>query len=152
MGLGLSIKVDDAAIKGEMAKLIKRASDARPAFRAYGEHLVTSTRKRFDTETAPDGSKWPDISEKWRKRKASEGRSTSILTYLGRLRQSFIYKVSAKGLIWGTNVKAPGGFAYPELFQRGSRYQVQRVFLGLSRDDIKAGLSIFKSFLRGDRG
>lgn len=54
----LSIRIDDAELQAALAKLIARAGNPNPVLKAIGESLAESTRRRFGTSTAPDGSRW----------------------------------------------------------------------------------------------
>ena len=57
----IAIEVDDAAVIAALTRLRDRVGEAglRPALSAIGELLTESTKQRFATGTAPDGSRWP---------------------------------------------------------------------------------------------
>src|SRR3546814_4302619 len=75
----------------------KRAADMSVLMDRIGAYGEESTMHRFETETAPDGSRWePSYRAK------TEGGQT--LTKSGRLRQSMAYVASADHAEWGTNV------------------------------------------------
>ncbi|NHM25458.1 phage virion morphogenesis protein [Desulfofundulus sp. TPOSR] len=110
-----------------------------------GEHLVSSTQERFKTETAPDGTKWPQSI-----RAREEGGQT--LSDTRRLRNSISYAARPDRVEVGTNDKrAPvhqfGATIRPSRakalkFQVGGRWAVKKLvriparpFLGLSDDD-----------------
>ncbi|MHB1333399.1 MAG: phage virion morphogenesis protein [Sulfuriferula sp.] len=59
----IEIKVDDARVKAAMEHLAQAAASPRPALLAIGESLVESTKKRFETSTAPDGTRWAPNSQ-----------------------------------------------------------------------------------------
>lgn len=63
-----------------------------------GEALVSSTKKRFKTETGPDGKKWEKSL-----RAKNEGGQT--LTDNATLKNSITYKAKPDGVAVGTNVK-----------------------------------------------
>lgn len=67
----IQIDVDDRQVLDVLAKLARRAGDLSPALKQIGEGLVDSTRRRFVTGTAPDGSRWAPNSQ------------TTLLRYLG---------------------------------------------------------------------
>jgi phage virion morphogenesis protein len=144
MAIGLVIDVRGTDLRDALRKVRLRTSNMRPYFRALGEHLVVTTRQRFDTESAPDGTKWPEISDAWRKRKIKEGRSPKIMTYTGRLKQHIEHHETDRQLIVGTNVTAKGGFNYPEYQQ----FVKKRVFLGLSAADRRHALVLAKEFIK----
>lgn len=66
----ITISIDDRAIVAALADLSRRVADLSPALREIGEDLQASTKARFNTSTAPDGSRWAPNSE------------TTILRYL----------------------------------------------------------------------
>ena len=83
-GLRVSLS-GDAAVLARLAAMRRAGTDLSPAMRAIGDHLVRSTRARFHTQTAPDGSRWPPL------RPATLARKTrnrdKILTERGQLRK-----------------------------------------------------------------
>jgi phage gpG-like protein len=58
-----TITVDDAEVLARLQTLLQRMSDPAPALSEIGEALKDSTQYRFDTGTAPDGSRWAPNSE-----------------------------------------------------------------------------------------
>lgn len=58
-----SIKVEDRQVLDTLNQLVGRAKNLRPAFVEIGEDLVDSTRRRFATATAPDGTPWAPNSQ-----------------------------------------------------------------------------------------
>lgn len=54
----LSIRIDDAELQAALARLLQRAGSPSPALKAIGESMAESTRRRFETSRAPDGSAW----------------------------------------------------------------------------------------------
>ncbi len=58
----IEVKIDSKAVLAAMGRLSKAAADPRPALLAIGESLVVSTKKRFETSTAPDGIRWARIN------------------------------------------------------------------------------------------
>ena len=104
MGATLELKIDERELK----KLVERARQVlgrRPSFRplltAIGQEMVTSTQRRFETGTAPDGSRWVRSLAALR-----EGRQTLIKT--ARLRDSNTYNVTSTDVEVGTNVEYAG--------------------------------------------
>lgn len=104
MGASLELKIDSR----ELQRLVERARQVlgrRPSFRplltAIGQEMVTSTARRFETSTAPDGTRWkPSLAA------LQEGRQTLIKT--ARLRDSNTYNVSSTDVEVGTNVEYAG--------------------------------------------
>jgi phage virion morphogenesis protein len=54
----ISVKIDDARVLEAMEQLRRKAINPRSALLEMGEDLAESTKERFATSTAPDGSKW----------------------------------------------------------------------------------------------
>lgn len=54
----IRIEIDDLKARQAFDALLERATDLRPLMQRLGEHLIETTKQRFDTSTAPDGSRW----------------------------------------------------------------------------------------------
>ena len=54
----ITLNLDDGPVIEALQGLFMRASDLRPALLEIGEDLAESTRRRFVTSTAPDGTPW----------------------------------------------------------------------------------------------
>lgn len=67
-----TISIDNAQVLAALTRLQGKLSDLSPALKAAGEDLTESTKQRFNTATAPDGSKWAPNSE------------LTLMRYLGR--------------------------------------------------------------------
>lgn len=52
------VYLDDTEIKKKLRLLLNLAGDLSPALRVIGLDLVESTKQRFETGVAPDGSPW----------------------------------------------------------------------------------------------
>lgn len=59
----IEVKIDDARVVAALDRLSASAANPRPALLAIGESLVESTKKRFETSTAPDGTRWKPNSQ-----------------------------------------------------------------------------------------
>jgi phage virion morphogenesis protein len=59
----LAITIDDAQIREAFARLAQRLDDFTPVMQQIGEQLLASTKDRFKTSTAPDGSAWAANSD-----------------------------------------------------------------------------------------
>lgn len=71
------IEIDDKTVLSALDRLRQAAVDPAPALREIGEKLVESTKQRFVSATAPDGSAWAENSR------------VTILRYLGKKSGSF---------------------------------------------------------------
>lgn len=52
------IEIDDHEVLAALARVQERIGNMRPLLAEIGEDMTASTKKRFDTTTAPDGSSW----------------------------------------------------------------------------------------------
>lgn len=59
----IQITIDDRQVRDALSALVRRAGSPGPALKLIGETLAESTRRRFETSTAPDGSRWAPNSE-----------------------------------------------------------------------------------------
>lgn len=88
----ITINVDDREVLAALDQLLTKTAHLKPLMQDIGEFLSETTKRRFDTSTAPDGSRWAPNSE------------VTILQYLG------VYK---EGSYKGTYNKA-GKLIYTE--------------------------------------
>lgn len=142
----LVVQVNDAQFARAMARLAELATDLTPALRGIGEYLAGSSRDRFKTQTAPDGSAWAPLSKWYRDTKASN--QDKILTLRGYLRNSITWQVLPDRVLVGSNLEYAaihqfGGVIRPKqakALKVGGRVVSQvkipaRQYLGLSADD-----------------
>lgn len=111
---GTSIKIDiqDRPVIEALDRLRAASVDLRPVLKVIGEHLVASTRQRFQTETDPEGNRWQALKPSTRSRK----KHPKILTESHRLRGSIVYQLSGPNTLEvGTNV------VYAAIHQLGGR-------------------------------
>jgi len=133
------IEIVDDGIKAALAKMIDSGRSLRPAMRAIGGALVSSTTLRFRDSRSPDGSKWAPLSATTlmqralahggkspvRKSGANKGRlnkqaarayaSAKPLLDTGRLQNSITYAADANSVTVGTNV------VYARMQQMGAK-------------------------------
>lgn len=67
----IKIDITDSGVQEALNRLAETGNDLRPVLEQIGEFLVDSTRQRFATSTAPDGTRWAPNSQ------------VTILQYLG---------------------------------------------------------------------
>ena len=53
-----TITVDDARVMAYLGQLRAKSENMGPVLKSIGEDLVESTKQRFSTATAPDGTSW----------------------------------------------------------------------------------------------
>lgn len=165
-GVGITIRVDDREFRQWADRTQRTLADLTPVMQEIGEAMRTSTIRRFETETGPDGRRW-----KKSRRARAEGGQT--LTQTGRLRGTLLVRASRDQAAWGSNVEyaaahQSGVFLLPRvitprwagaLFWPGARHPVKRVlfpgayiparpFLGLDEDDRREIVEIFRRALQ----
>ncbi|UZZ12206.1 phage virion morphogenesis protein [Ectopseudomonas mendocina] len=143
----IQTKVDNQPVLDALNGLMKRAQDVRPAFQDMGEYFILSTKRRFASKTAPDGSKWRDNSPVTEGRK---GRNDPLVGESRRLANEIHYRATANTLEWGSSLayagmQQNGGLkaAYPHLWGNIPA----RPFLGLSSEDEAMALEILQEHL-----
>lgn len=162
------------SLTGDLKRLhrdLRRLSitSLRPVANRIGEHLVSSTIRRFNEQRGPDGTPWPPLaastvlgeirrSDRTRKgalRKRSQARlmRRKILIRTARLRNSISYRVQGTEIAVGTNV------IYGRIHQLGGEAgsKTRRVliparpFLGISDDDLRYVDRVLADLIRGRR-
>ncbi len=140
------VTLDDEALRKALKRLSEATTDTRPIMASIGEHLINTTRDRFRTQTAPDGTPWAPISEGWKRRKKRN--RGKILTWRGILRGNIAYRASADEVLVGS----PAVYAATHQFgakagdfgatKNGAPIPFgtipARPFLGLSTEDTEA--------------
>ena len=155
----IQIDWDDRHVQAAIARLAETGHDLTPLMRDIGEELLNSTRERFASMTAPDGSDWAKLSDvtlaKKKKNRdrilVEEGGATSLsgqLVYRAGANEVEIgsTKVYASTHQFGADKGAFGTNAAGRLIPWGDI--PARPFLGLSNADRKAIEEIVADHLR----
>ena len=58
----ISVEIRDAEVQRWFGAAVRKMANPRPMLLGIGEDLVESTKQRFTTSTAPDGSRWASNS------------------------------------------------------------------------------------------
>ncbi len=140
-GIRLKFSINDQAIQRALKKLERAGGQMEPAFRDIGEALLNSTRERFATQQAPDGSPWAPLSPKTRRRKRRN--KNKILTLEGDLKDLLRYQASDDQVELGSDRI----YAAPQQLGDIKRNIPARPFLGLSNDDQTEVLEIIQDHL-----
>ena len=141
MAVDVEFEWDDRQFQAMCSRLIDRGQNLRPLMLEINEMLLDSTRERFSTKTAPDGTAWKPLKPSTLARKKGKG---SLLVFDGYLRDLLRGEVgdnfseirsalaySALHQLGGTSDMAPGPAAVEE-----------RPYMGLSDQDIAALLDL----------
>ena len=81
--MDLKITYDDGEVLDALDRIVRAGQDPAPVMASIGEALLNSTRERFVTQEAPDGSDWAELSKHTKKRKRRN--KNLILTEFGYL-------------------------------------------------------------------
>jgi len=139
-GASTNVHIDDAALQSYFKRLLEQSDDLTDVFADIGEHMIESTKQRFEDQVDPDGQKWAKLSDLTLSRK--EKNADKIMIESGDLMESMVPLASAEELIFGTNkiygaMHQFGGTTSPQSMFPGAAIPA-RPFLGVSNDDITA--------------
>lgn len=165
----IRIEIDDRELLGALERLIERVEHPDLAMREIGERLTESTRARFATSTAPDGSRWEPnaqttiighlagrggFSKKTGKvtaRGSALAMNKRPLVASGLLQDSIHWGLidGGRGVEIGTDRFADRWEAGAAVHQFGSRDGriPARPFLGVSDDDRETILDVLEGYL-----
>lgn len=160
-GISLDIEIKDHGVHDGFTRLITVMENTTPVMAAIGTGLVSSTHRRFVSQTTPAGDKWAALNPDYKATK----RNSRILTESGRVRDSINSRPSNDAVRVGTNViyAAPHQFgatitpksATHLVFRMGSGMAFAksvtlpaRPFLGISADDEEMIADTVMIFLR----
>lgn len=136
-GVRSTLKWDDTDAQRMLRDAARRCENLSPVMKSFGEHMMVSTGKRFDTETAPDGTPWAPLSPATLRVK----KGGKILQEMGRrggLLGTIVYQAEARKIAIGTNkvygaIHQLGGMA-----GRNRKVKIPaRPYLGFNADDIR---------------
>jgi phage virion morphogenesis protein len=149
----IELRITDAQLQQALADIAAQAGDLTPAMRDIGEYLLRKTRKRFNTQTAPNGAPWEPlapatIKAKQRRQRTGKPYRTNanpeaILKDTFTLRDSITYLASNRSLAIGTNI-AYGVYHQSEQPRTKIPY---RPFLGLDDADRSEIIEIIRDHL-----
>lgn len=116
-GVAIEITVEGyPVLQKKLGGLAARTSHMRPLMEDIGAYLDFSTRQRFITQRAPDGTPWAQSA-----RAIAEGGKTLIDT--ARLMQSYSYQAQDFSVEEGTNVVYAGIFQFSGKIRHKARTQ-----------------------------
>jgi phage gpG-like protein len=159
----LQVSLDDRDAAAALSVIQSRRADMSPLLKAIGDELEESTRQRFLSSEAPDGTKWADNAESTlmahMRRKAGEG---GILTKKGAVRAVAMRAMTSKRPLIGENKQLStkissrvdgqslligSPLVYASTHQYGRGNIPARPFLGLSASDLQMIQAEARSYL-----
>lgn len=102
-GARLQIESTSPLVAQALRRAAAQLDDPTPLYRDLGEGLLPLTKRRFATQTGPDGRAWKRLSPRYQKRKPYN--KDKVLTLRGFLGRQLAYQASAEGLLLGSNRK-----------------------------------------------
>jgi phage gpG-like protein len=168
----LTVKITDQSVLQALQSMQKKAANLGPAMREIGEDLTTSTKARFSTATAPDGTPWAansattmamylglfkgsykkdgTLSKKGEKRSAGKKPLTGESKSLGT---TINYQVITGPNVSAVRIGSPMVYAAMQQFGGESKGFIKstipaRPFLGLSDDDSTTVLDVLTTYLQ----
>lgn len=152
----VELDIDTRAITDALHGLEKSGRNPQPALEQIGEYLIKTTKQRFNTKTAPDGSSWADNSATTIARKGS---NNPLIGESKDLNREFHAQASRDHVIIGNSAdySAVQHFgAKKGQFGKSSRGGPipwgdipARPYLGLSKEDELAIIDILNEYLEG---
>ncbi len=148
----IEIKYDDAEVQAAFQRLIHAGSNLSPALKAIGEHIAETTKQRFETATAPDGTPWAPNSPATLARKKG---NKPLIGELGALSTQINAQVSGNSVTIGSPLE------YAAMQQFGGKKSEfpnlwgdipARPFLGTSDEDEVEILNIIEDHISGAMG
>lgn len=162
--VSLEYQIQDARIRAALGAFLRLSENPEPIMRGIAAIGENSTRERFATETAPDGTKW----EKSLRAKLTGGKT---LTMDGHLGDSVTGRHDARTAEWGVNriygaihqfggvIKAktakglrfwlPVGSGLQQMVVVKQVTMPARPYLGVSADDETDILDMIEAKIRG---
>lgn len=103
---GVSYVIDDTQIQSALGRVAAAGRDTHPLMEAIAGYMLFSTQRRFETESGPDGQKWPPLSPRTAAKRIGRARrgTEHMLRVSARLYSSLVGEATASEAVTGTNV------------------------------------------------
>lgn len=95
----ITIELDDRQVLDALNDLLQRTGDVTPALQEIGEYLIKSTKERFGSGTAPDGTPWAANSDLTLSRKKG---TRPLIGETEQLSTKFSYFIGNNELTFGS--------------------------------------------------
>ena len=146
-GTQLELDHNSDEVLKRLNEVLTRGADASEAFAEIASHLELSTRERFDTETAPDDTKWAAHADSTTAARAKQNLRVDRILHGETLNlRDGIHSGYGPDSVWiSTGQPAAAYVARMQFGMEG--IQEARPFLGLSESDQDVIVSILGDFL-----
>ncbi|WP_321495628.1 phage virion morphogenesis protein [uncultured Desulfobacter sp.] len=157
---GISFKMDFFKANQVLGRAVSKIANRQQLSETLGEQLVSSTIRRFEDESGPDG-------KTWKKSGRADAQGGQTLSDSGRLKSSVNYEASPAAVAVGTNAEYAaihqfGGEIRPKSAKAlqfkvpgGGFRKVKKVtmparpYIGINQDDIDEARQTIAGFLSG---
>jgi phage virion morphogenesis protein len=147
----IEVRIDASEVMTAMERLAKLGANPQPALQEAGEYLIASTKARFKSKQAPDGSPWESNSPAVI---AEKGRDDTLTGESRRLSNEIHYRARGNLLEWGSSLEYAAtqqlGAGKGDFGQTASGLPIPwgdipaREFLGLSQEDSKTVVEVIE--------
>lgn len=137
----ITVDVDDRQMRHAFEKLELAGQNMEPLFADIGEHLLESTKQRFEEQVDPDGLPWTPLKESTRERKKKN--NDLILVEHGQLVDSFHARASHTEVAVGSNDIRAATLHFGD----EDRNIPARNILGINYEDQNAILDLAEAYL-----
>ena len=96
----VEVLYDSGEVDAALGRLLHAVGDLTPFYKDAGQHLVNTTRRRFETSTAPDGTPWAPNSAVTLARKKGD---KPLIGETRELSTAIQDVIDADGLMVGSN-------------------------------------------------
>jgi phage virion morphogenesis protein len=145
--VSVALRFDLSGIDGLAKRVAALADfDKDGLLDALGAEVESQTTRRLrDEKTAPDGTPWPELSEKYKRQKAEHGSSGGLLDLEGDLISSIDHQLIGSSVEIGSNMvyAAHHNFGGEDI----GTGMPQRQFLGFSAENIHDLEGVTEDFL-----
>jgi phage virion morphogenesis protein len=107
------VRFDGTAAQASLRGLLAGVDNPAPLLAQLGEYTLRTTRDRFKTQTAPDGTAWQALVP-WYKKEKSQNKNR-VLTLRGFLRGQLVSQV-----VGGKSVEVGSNLVYAAVHQFGA--------------------------------
>lgn len=158
-GTRIEVSAESASIRTALGRATRALGNPETLLLSVGEELLNSTRDRFKSQRAPDGSKWAALLSAYQESKSKN--KDKILTLDGYLGGTLRYQVDGNAIELGSGLEYAaihqlGGTIKPK---RGRALRVgnrlvgsvkipARPYLGVSADDEVRILELAQDFMQ----
>ena len=134
-GNRMGVTFDGKAATARLRGLLAGIENPAPLLAQLGEYTLRTTRARFKSQTAPDGTAWAAL-QPWYKKEKSQNKNR-VLTLRGYLRGQLVSQV-----VGGKSVEVGSNLIYAAVHQFGGTIRPQNAKLLAFRGHVAKSVTI----------